>query len=537
MQMRHHTHILPDEWRWVIGVSSALVLLALVPLLWIALRGTGDWQFMGMLHNPLDGASYLSKMALGARGDWLLHFQHTPETHDGAFIQVLYLLLGHVSRISGISTLVLFHVLRAAAALAMYAAIYQLSAVIWVRIRARRLFFGIAAIGSGLGWLLAPLLGSDKFPDLAGLPEAFPFYSTLMNPHFPLTIALLALLAAMFIVVFRPGGQTDPTVHNGWAAAGLLSVAVAFLYPQALVPFILAISLFWLTIVLRDRRIYWEAARWIAAVILPVLPIAAYYFLVIGYNPTMAAWNAQNVTPAPPLPIFLLGFGLPLLVGLPAIWRAVRHFEQDGDRLMLLWLIAIVVVVFLPTSTQRRFAAGLMLPIAYFAARAIEEVWLPHLSRSWRRLAPAVFFPLIAISNVFMLFVPALPAMSGAPEITPTIFLPRAYIGAFAWLAAHSDSDNVILASPEVSAWIPGWAGTRVVYGHPYETLHAAEREAEVKAWFAAPEAAPECAALLREYQVRYIVVGAMEQALGSNACIATLQAVAQSDTVTIYAP
>lgn len=537
MQIRHHTHILPGEWRWVITVSSALVLLAFVPLMWIALRGTGEWQFMGMLHNPLDGASYLSKMALGARGDWLVHFQHTPEAHDGAFIQVLYLLLGHLSRISGISSLVLFHVVRAGAALAMYAAIYQLGAVIWVRVRARRLFFIVASVGSGLGWLFAPLLNSTEFPDFPLLPEAFPFYSTLMNPHFPLTIALLALLAAMFIIVFRPGGEADPTVRSGWAAAGLLSIALAFLYPQALVPFIAAITLFWLTIVLRERHLPREVTRWLLAVILPALPLAAYYLLIVRYNPAMAEWNRQNVTAAPPLYIFLLGFGLPLLVGLPAIWRALRRFERDGDRFMLLWLIAILVIVFLPTSTQRRFAVGLMLPIAYFTARAIEDVWLPRLNRRRRRLAPAIFFPLIAVSSAVMLFLPALPAISGSPAASVPIFLPREYIGMFDWLTAHSEPDAVILASPVVSAWIPGWAGRRVVYGHPYETLEAGQKQAEVEAWFAAGVPTDECADLLRRYGVRYVVVGSMERALGESACLAALNPVAQSDTVTVYAP
>ena len=88
MQSRQTVHIMSAEWRWVIIVGSALVLLAFSPLLWVALRGTPGWQFMGVLHNYQDGATYISKMRLGYEGNWLVYFQHTPEPHSGAFIQV-----------------------------------------------------------------------------------------------------------------------------------------------------------------------------------------------------------------------------------------------------------------------------------------------------------------------------------------------------------------------------------------------------------------------------------------------------------------
>ena len=75
--------------------------------------------------------------------------------------------------------------------------------------RARRIFFLIAVLGAGLGWLFAPLLQDTAFPDLA-IPEAFSLYSTFMNVHFPLTIACLALLTSLFITAYRPGAEARP---------------------------------------------------------------------------------------------------------------------------------------------------------------------------------------------------------------------------------------------------------------------------------------------------------------------------------------
>lgn len=531
---RYSVHITPREWRWVVIIAGALVLLAFMPLVWVALRGTPGWQFMGTLHNYLDGATYFSKMMLGYEGEWLVTFQHTPETHGGALIQVLYPLLGHAARLTGVPTTVMFHVARMFAALFMYVALYQLGAAIWQRKRTRFLFFGIVSIGSGFGWFLAPMLQVTTFPDFPLLPEAFPFYSTLMNVHFPLTLALIALMASLFIQVLRPGGDDDPVFERYWGMAGLISIALALLYPQALVPFGAALAAYLGTIWWKDRRVHPRLLTWMLAVVLPALPLAAYYTMVVMYNPWMSEWNRQNVTEAPNPLVMAAGFGVPLLLALPGIWRAVRRFERDGDRLMLLWLIAMIVVMYLPTNIQRRFAVGMMIPIAYFAARALEDTWLPLISRRLRQLFFALLFPFIAVSQILMLFLPIVPALVGSPHLAMGVFLQSDYAAAFRWLDGEVGRSNVLLASPVVSAWIPGWTSGRVVYGHPYETLNAEQKQAEVEAWYAGDE---DCAGLIERYRVKYVLYGANEQQLGGGACLATLRLIAVFGDVEIYAP
>jgi hypothetical protein len=533
MQSRYTVHITAAEWRWVVLVGCGLVLLAFLPLLWVALLGNSQWQFMGALHNYLDGATYLSKMRIGMNGDWLVYFQHTPELHSGVAIQVLYPLLGHVSRFTSIPPIVLFHVARVFASLFMYIALYQLAASIWTRIRARRVFFVIAVLGAGLGWLFAPLTQLTFYPDLA-IPEAFPFFSTLMNVHFPLTISCLALLVGLLIAVFRPGAEADPALELGYPIAGLLSVVLAVLYPQALVPIGGAVVLSVASLLVRERRVPRMVWRWMLAVILPPIPFALYYFSIVAYNPAFADWNAQNYTEAPPIWAFALGFGLPLLVALPGIYRGIRRFERDGDRFMLLWLIGMLVVIYLPTNIQRRFAVGFIIPVAYFAARAVEDVWLTRVSRRWRNLLFAAFVPLIALSQILMLFFPVLFMVAGTPERAVGVFLPRDYRDVYEWIQDRTRSDDVVLASPVVSAWVPGWADARVVYGHPYETLDAETKLHRVENWYAGTE---ECAALIEEYDIRFILFGPEEAKLGSAPCLAEMQVVARSGDVLIYAP
>jgi hypothetical protein len=524
--------ITPAEWRWLTIVSAVLLVAAFAPMILVAAQPPQGWQFTGVLYNFLDGGSYLSKMRLGFEGGWLVTFLHNPQPIDSAFIQTLYPALGHVARLTGLPMQDLFHVMRALASAAMYAAIYALGAVIWTRVSTRRLFFAIAVIGSGVGWLLGPLQGRVDYPDFTLLPEAFPFTSTLMNVHFPLAIAVLALLCAQWVLLLRPGGDGPALTRSTTLSVFCLSLLAGVLYPQAMVPFgLAAVGTLGLRVLRRHVRRAQVLA--LAALMLPLAPLGLLVVVTVSESPGLSAWNAQNVTAAPDPLTFALGFGLPLLLALPAIVRALRRLGSDSDQMMLFWLAAIVLCVALPTNIQRRFAAGIMLPIAFFAARALVDFWLPRVGAPLRRPAVLVGLLLMGISPVLYLILPAAGART-APEQSSGVMLQQGYLDAFAWIEASDTGETVVLAAPAPSAWIPGYTGHRVVYGHPYETLQADTRRAEAQAWYALP-AGPQCSELLDRYAIALVMVGPQERALGPAGCAETLNLAAEFGAVQVY--
>ncbi len=520
------------EWRWLVLVSSLLVVASLLPLFVSAAAVDPDWQFMGVVHNYLDGASYLAKMRIGLNGGWLLQFLHTPEAHDGALMMLLYPTLGHLARVTGLQLIVVFHLARVVSTFAMYISLYTLAAVLWHGLRARRLFFAMVAVGAGLGWLMAPLTGRIDFPDLT-IPEIFPYFSSLMNPHFPLAIAALALLAAQFVLIIRPGEPLLP--RRAWLVTAGLSLAVALLYPQGLVPFTGAVLVYLVNLRLRMGLLPRWAMVHMAALIAPAVPLAAYLAIIVQFNPAFAEWNAQNVTSSPPWWVLALGLGLPLLLGIPAMVRAARVLDRDGDRLMLWWLLIMLVAVFLPTNIQRRFSVGMMIPVAFFVVRALRGFWIPRLGERVSQLLVAGAIPIVAISMLLATVVPALPLLAGRPEERLGVTLPRFYSLALSGLATYVTTSDVVLAGPEPSAWVPGLAGARVVYGHPFETLDAQAREAAVRAWYALP-AGPACRELLDSSDVRYVLFGPLEAVLGAGACLDDLTLIARYGTVAVYA-
>ncbi|MEO1667294.1 MAG: hypothetical protein AAFU54_21820 [Chloroflexota bacterium] len=528
-------HTAPSEWRWVIIMSAVLLVLISIPLAWASWvdRSQPDVAFAGILSNPLDGATYLAKIQLGTEGEWRTSFRHTPGGTQGAFVSVLYNGLGQFSRYLSLSNVFTYHASRLLTSILMFLAIYQLGTVIWRRQRTRRMFFITAVVGSGLGWLV--VLFGVQTPDLV-IPEAYPLYSAFTNVHFPLAIALLAVIAGVFVMAFRPGFSDDPTVQNGGLTVILSSFLLALIAPHALVPLPLAAAAVIAVDWVRRRKIYVYQFRWFMLLVLPAVPVAGYYVAEMRYNDAVGLWMAQNVTLTPLPHIFLAGFALPLIVALPAIIRAVRNYEPDGDQFMLWWLIAFLVMVYVPTSAQRRFAIGMMLPIAYFAVRALNDYWLHDRKEKVKGRLLAAFYGLSGISYV-LLFLLWFQAAGSTTD--PRFYLNDGYFRAFSWLQREADDDAVVLASEAVGLWVPGHAGMSTVYGHPYETLLADVRQQDVRDWYAAGSAADAiCTSLVERDNVQYVVVGPLERPDGATpACIETLTEVQQFGDVTLYEP
>jgi hypothetical protein len=532
-------HIARTEWRWLFVVSLTLILMAFVPFLAVALRSdaNSDWRFMGTLHQYHISVAYLVRMEQGSLGNWLTHFQYTPEPHASALIQPLYVLLGQLSRFTILSSTIVFHVARLGAALFMYAALYQLAASIWVRVRTRRIFFVIASVGSGFGWLLALLTGEVYTPDLT-LAHLYPFFAMLVSVHYPLTIACLSLLAAVFIIVFRPGVTDSPSVQNTGVLVVILSLVLIFLYPETLLPFGSAVAISVLLHGYQTRQYPEREIRWGLWLLIPATPILAYYFITLRNNPVVAEWVQQKARLAPDPLMLVIGLGLPLLIALPGILRAARRLERDGDRFMVLWLAAMLLWTYLPLDIHSETLAGFMLPIAYFAARAMEDVWLERLRRGMRRWAYILAVPILATSHLFTLLVPIASLLVTNRETTGMV-LEVDYLQTFKWLKPRTAQDDVVLASPnDVSAWLPYWTETRVVYGHPYETQAADQQLAAARQWYRTTDPQdPICTRLLNtdNYRVRYVLWGPREQLYGGGACLENLELVIEIGRVQVY--
>ncbi|MGB7339777.1 MAG: hypothetical protein WBC91_12860 [Phototrophicaceae bacterium] len=529
-----------SEWRWVFSVSVTLVLMTLIPFILVAVLSKSplDNQFMGALHDVEDSAAAMARMQQGIKEGVLLDFLYSPQQQDLIIIHPLYAFLGQLTTFTQLPVTIMFHVLRIFVSLFMYISIYYLGAKIWMKVRPRRIFFVLTSLSSGFGWIIALLFSRNETPILVDLtiPQIFPLYASAANIHYPLAIACVALICAIIIPVLRPGQLIRPSVQNGGIIVFFASLLLAFVYPDALLPLGLAYTLnvginWWLQ--KRINRYEWYWGLWI---LVPSLPIIMYDVLIMANNPYVASWIRQRGDANPSILMLVLGLGLTFIIALPGLSRAVRRFEPDGDRLMLLWLLAMIITFYLPLQLNQYLLLGLMLPIAYFATRAIEDFWFQSIRRVHRSKVYLIIFPFLILSQLVWLFLPVYPAIAGWQGINSTI-LQNEYGDALRWLRQQeSETTVVVLASPDVSLWIPARTGNHVVYGHPDETFNADQALTDVIRWYQQEDASvTQCQSLIDQYHVHYVMYGIREQGIGAGACTDNLTPIATFESITIY--
>ena len=158
--------------------------------------------------------------------------------------------------------------------------------------------------------------------------EGYPFLSMFGNPHFPFGLALI-----LWILILDQG-QKRP--HRALLLA-VLGLLLSVVQPFGLVIVALGLGLRFLWTWWNEKR--FDPVNLIAGLGLGG-PFLLYQFWAINSDPVLAAWNRQNLTPAPALWDFLLSLspGLVLaLAGVYAVWR-----ERRSPFLVVLagWLLA-----------------------------------------------------------------------------------------------------------------------------------------------------------------------------------------------------
>jgi hypothetical protein len=519
-------HISVREWRWVLIWAAVILAVTCVPYLVAWVASPPGYQFSGILVNPFDGNSYLAKMRQGWAGAWQFHLTYTPEPHDGApVIYLFYLGLGHMGRLMGLPLVLIYHSARVLAGLALLLAVYAFAAHLTDDLRERRLAFWLVGISAGLGWLGAAL---GRLPVDLVVPEAFALFSILSNPHFPLAMALM--LVILMGVVWPARGV------RRWLSPGLAALALVLVHPLGLIPIGATVAAYLVLRTWLDRKLPLAELTAALGVGLFSGPLLLYGYRIYTTNPAMSAWATQNVTPAPHTLDLALGFGLVGLLAIPGAMIAVRERDRGGLALVT-WCMVTLILVYMPFALQRRMLTGLVTPLALLATMGLSRWLLPVLSAGRARLVSVMAVGFSALGALFLLVVLTAGVLNRdrQSDLFARLYLSRDEVPAMQWLLSHAQ-DEIVLASPRTGMLLPGRSGVRVFVGHPFETIDAEAKEAQVEAFFRGEMLYEEWQALQEQYQIHYLFVGPAERALGDGGeQLLEIAPAYQQGDVTIY--
>jgi len=504
-------------------VAVAVLLVSSLPYIVGYMVSPPDREFSGALVNMVDYHSHLAKMQQGARGEWRYRLLFTPEDHNGAYLQIFYVALGHLAARTGLPLVAAYHLARLVGGFILLLTTYLFSAFFLRRRALRRVAYLLICFSSGLGWLVllvSPTRPGDITPIDFWLNDAYIFFALFTFPHFCLATA--ALLAAFLAAL-----AYSRTPRLRYLLTGGLSVLVmAIVHPFAVFIVDAVLTVYWLLLWgLRGRWPGREAT--VTAVIgLVPLPLLAYDYRALQSNSVFRAWQAQNFTPSPPPGYYVSGYGLVLLLACPGAIHVL--LRRDQRRLFLVvWTIVAAVLAYSPLLLQRRMVEGLHVPLCILATLGLFRYVLPavHRSRLAKWLAGIMHYPrrrfrllvlnlLLAAtfpSNVFLLASAGLVAWQHQP---PFYYL-RAENEAIDWLGAHTHWTDTVLAAFSVSNHIPARIGHRVFWGHWIETVDYEGKKQLAEAFFQAETDDVVRRELLQTYNIVYLFYGPRERALG----------------------
>jgi hypothetical protein len=497
------------EWRWVLLASLVVLLFASLPTLYAWWLADDANVFSGFVYNTEDGNSYIAKMRQGARGEWLFHLPFTTEPHPGAWLYTFHLLLGKVSAGLGLSFQLTYHLVRAILGLGLLVTVYAFVARFVTDVVTRRLAWLLTAIGSGLGWLLT-FLGATQWlgslPLDFWVPEAYVFLVLYSLPH--LALAEIALLWSLLLLLdaFHE--------YSAWRAiaagcCGLVMTIIVPFYPLVLAAIL---GIFILVSMLRQKKVPWREIGLAALAGLFCAPVVIYNVWLTATEPVYHTWANQLHILSPHPLHYILGYA-PLLV--PAIW-GLKNLIQDHHAglassdpyawwLIIAWLIAAPILIYLPFISQRRLIVLAQVPLALLAAVGL-RTWFGN--RRWMQVA----YVFVASLSILLLVFGSLGPIR---ERERPVFHPGAEIAALQWLDSYAETGAAVLASFQVGNITPARADLRAFAGHGPETLHSTTKLGMIERFFQSGTDAAWRESILRDYELDYVFYGPGERSLG----------------------
>ena len=504
------------ELRIAAGLTLLAVVVASVPYLLAASLVSEGSEFSGFLMNPIDGFSYLAKMAQGPRFEFTLPY--APEPGPGALLFVYHLALGAISSVLTLPLLVTYHTARVVGGIALYAACYLFFAKMLRSGRAKWAAFVLTLFGSGLGWLGLAL---GLFAIDLWVPEAVPFLSAYANAHFPLAVAALVFGVTLIVSVDVLERFRLPLIFS----SGLV---LALTQPLAVpaIGLILGIWIAWEFVLQRSvaeakKRDLWPWVGGSIALILGAGPLLLYDWIAVMRHPVLQLWNSQNITPTPSLPEVLLGYGLILALAIVGIVRTQSWASSEG-RLLTVWSLLGLALLFVPLPLQRRMTLGLFIPLA-----ALAGVGLDALTKRRGR-----FVLLLGATLIFSIpsnLVVVGSGMAAADQGQSGVTLNSADRALQVWAGQNLPAGSLILAGPNSGNQIPAQGPLRVLYGHPFETPRPESQLALIEElWRGGLES-------LQDAGIGYVFYGSEERALGAPSWLRLVELIHRIDTAELY--
>ncbi len=504
-----------NDRQWLLGFVVAAALITTLPYFFGYWIENETWQFTGFVFGIEDGQTYLGKMLRGAIGEWLFRTPYTAFQQDGAFIFGFYLILGKLTAppAQHEQLIALWHLFRVVGCGLAIFATYDFFALFLSETRTRRMGVLLTFFGGGLGWLLI-LLGQPNW--LGSLPlgfyssEAFGFLGFYGIAHLPWARAFFLWGLRAYLL----GGKRENAPEGRFAnfRPGIFWLLTGIAQPVTMMVLgvMVGVHLLGLLILSSVRKSpdwseFWHYLRVAIPSGLIAMPLVIYSMITMFYDPTISNWMAQTRVLPPHFGHYLAAYGMILPFAGWGFYVAVRQ-KRRFSLFLLLWLGVAPVLLLIPLSFQRRLIEGYWVALVTVTFIGFEGLT----ASKWKK----PYFVLV-FTFPTALFLIAGGFLTASRPAAP-VFRPRDEIAVFEHLATVTSGSEVVLSAYDTGNALPAWAPVFVVIGHRPESVHYAEVEPRVIAFYQAETSEAERLALIQDFGVDYVFWGPYERQLGN---------------------
>jgi len=515
------------EWFFVIVLILILLALTTSPYVFGYVSAPSGQQFMGFLLNVSDHAQY-SSWYREFQSSFLIENKLTPEPNEPVFFNLLWWVLAKVGLWTGLEVVQIFQVFRLFAGAAFIVVIYWFCSLFFKRVWERKIASLVIACGSGLGWILVVLKytlthGELLFPeDVHSRYGTNSFLCIMSFPHFTIANALIVATLALVLI-----GYKRQRLSYSFAA-GLVALVLAWQHAYDLITIYAVLLAFAIFEAVKRKGIPWYLIK--NGLIVGFLSCwAAFYSLYITnaypvWQQVLAQFGNAGIFTADPFHMLIV-MGLPLILAVLTFDGLVPLQGKDPDEVLIkTWFVVTFFVGYLPTLYQVHLTNCWQVPVGILATRGLFHRVIPYVNsvmenargRRWSqkqlsRMAGAAFVLLVIPTNVYLLawrFVDL--NRHGYPW-----FLYQDDIVALAWLEENTAPSDVVLSARTVGQYIPAFSGNKAFLAHWAATVDFFGKTEMVERFFDVQTDDGSRLDIIREFDVRYILRGEAERALG----------------------
>ncbi|MCJ7715630.1 MAG: hypothetical protein MUO54_03805, partial [Anaerolineales bacterium] len=195
----------------------------------------------------------------------------------------------------------------------------------------------------------------------------------------------------------------------------------------------------------------------------------------IQTHPILRVWNQQNITNSPQILDLLISFAPCLFLAVIGVKKA--WIDQTGKHLVI-WAATGIVLIYMPWNLQRRFLTGIYVPLAGLSVFGLQSLRESYNKKG--RWTIILLAGLILPTNAIVIF----SGIQAAFLQDPKVYISRDVIQGLDWIQKNTDENALILTDEKTGLFIPSFTGRRVIFGHPFETIHAGDELFLVEAFF-----------------------------------------------------